>query len=71
MPMLLRGLSPFSDSSRKGVDSDTVRHMYPLTTAQLFSQLDRFESNTCCLSLCHFTKSLYKLSILIISIAIN
>lgn len=36
MPMLLRGLSPFSDSSRKGVDSDTVRYIRRLTTIQLF-----------------------------------
>lgn len=35
MPALQRGLSPFSDSSRKGVDSDTVRHMQRLTTIRL------------------------------------
>lgn len=41
MPVLLRSLSPFSDSSRKGVDSDTVRQMYRLTTIPLFFTLER------------------------------
>lgn len=42
MPVLLRGLSPFSDSSRKGVDSDTVRDtcMCHLTTKLLGNKLE-------------------------------
>lgn len=42
VPVLLRGLSPFSDSSRKGVDSDTVRDtcMCHLTTKLLGNKLE-------------------------------
>lgn len=42
MPVLLRGLSPFSDSSRKGVDSDTLRDtcMCHLTTKLLGNKLE-------------------------------
>lgn len=38
MPVLLRGLSPFSDSGKKGVESDTVKHLYLLTTWSFFAQ---------------------------------
>lgn len=36
MPVLLRRLSPFSDSRRKGVDSDTVGRLQRLATSSLF-----------------------------------
>lgn len=61
MPMLRRGLSPFSDSSRKGVGSDTARHMYRLTTIQIFFTVGYFpvKQVLLCLSLENIQQCLF------------